>query len=248
MAENEKKTVNLTTPILVVLLTIASFLAGMFWTRLRGEELVKLPDGQVEKEAAQEVVAPPEVEPEAVLGEDDRAEIEKGGAAVKGEKGAPVTIVEFSEYECPFCKRYVDETYSQIWDEYGDQIYYVFHDYPLPFHPHAQQTAEAARCAGDQEGYWEMHDLLFANRDKWAAESKIDETLSSYAAELNLDTAEFDTCLSSGKHTQAVKDDFELGKKVGVSGTPSFFINGQMLVGAQPFSAFKSLIDVELGQ
>ena len=247
MAEENKKTVNLTNYILVFLLAVAAFLGGMVVkdflnkgsSSSKGEVRVAQPSPAPAKQAAGQ----PET---VVLGEEDQAEIEKGGAATKGAKDAPITIVEFSEYQCPWCQRYVEETYSQIFDEYGGQIYYIFRDYPLPFHQHAQKMAEAARCAGDQEKYWLMHDLLFEKRDDWVNEEKVDDKLMAYAKSLNLDLDQFSSCLDSGQHTQAVKDDVELGKKMGVSGTPSFFVNGQLLVGAQPFSAFKKLIDAQL--
>jgi len=247
MTEEQKKTINLTTPLLVILLVIASFLAGSFWTRLKTGQSGSQPAVQQGEEVAQASPAPQQPE-EVVLGEEDFAKIESGGAAVKGEKGAPITIVEFSEYECPYCKRYVDETYAKIWDEYGDQIYYVFHDYPLPFHAHAQKMAEVARCAGDQGKYWEMHDLLFKNHDEWAAITDVTDTVKNYADELGLDVSKFSSCLTSGKFTQAVNDDMALGQSAGVTGTPSFFINGQQLVGAQPFESFKAIIEAELNK
>lgn len=239
----EKKGTNLTTPILVVLLVAVSFLLGVTWTKLNYQKTEKPKNGGTEEQKAQTSPGP---EDPAVLGEKEMAEIVEGGAASKGEENAPITIVEFSEYQCPFCKRYVDETYVQIWEEYGDQIYYVFHDYPLAFHPHAQKAAEAARCAGDQGKYWEMHDLLFNERDKWAEKEEIGADLRNYATRLGLDKNRLEECLSSAKYTQAIKDDFALGEKIGVSGTPTFFINGQKIVGAQPFTTFKAIIDAEL--
>lgn len=244
MAE-ENKITSLTTPILVGLLVIAAFLVGMFWTKIRYIE-----QGEAPERVAQTSPAPEEVpeEGEIILGEEEIDRIETGGAAAKGDENAPITIVEFSEYECPFCKKYVDETYFKIWDEYGNQIYYVFHDYPLAFHPHAQKLAEVARCAGDQGQYWEMHDLIFEKREEWAEEENISSNIGSFVTQLGLDKAEFDACLSSGKHSQAVKDDFNLGTEVGVQGTPTFFINGQQLVGAQPFESFAAIIDAELAK
>lgn len=242
MAE-EKKIPNLTIPILVGLLVIASFLLGSLWTRIRYGQ----PPIPQEQEQLAQVSPSPEGPAEGeVLGEQDRTKIEQGGAAIKGEEGTLITIVEFSEYQCPYCGRYFNDAYQQIWDEYGDKIRYIFHDYPLPFHPHAQKTSEAARCAGDQGQYWEMHDLLFEKQSEWSAEENIDSNLTNYTSQLGLDTTEFNDCLSSGKHTQAVKDDMSLGQSVGVSGTPTFFINGQKLVGAQPFTAFQAIIEKEL--
>ena len=132
--------------------------------------------------------------------------------------------------------------------DYGDKIRYVFHDYALPFHANAKNAAMASRCAADQDKYWEYHENLFVKQTDWSeiAVDKINDKFTSYATELGLKTADFKTCVDSKKHEKAVDDDMALGQKVGVQGTPSFFINGQMLVGAQPYSAFKTIIDEAL--
>lgn len=242
-----KKPANLTNYILILLLVAAAFLAGMFVKdTASGGEVAGKQDVVVQNQPAE-----PQVEPEeenAPLTEADWAKVIQEGAAEKGPQNAKVTIVEFSEYECPYCQRYVQDAYAKIFAEYGDQIRYVFHDYPLPFHANAQLTSEAARCAGDQGKYWEMHDDLFEKRDEWTAATDVKATLANLAAGIGLNKASFSSCLESGKHTQAVKDDMALGQSVGVSGTPSFFVNGQRLVGAQPFEAFKTIIDQELNK
>lgn len=245
MAEEEKKAEKVrtyTTPILFALAVVVAFLAGIFLTRWLSSRR-----GEVPEQAAQASPAPAAPE-EMILGVEQIAKIESGGAGIKGEEGAPITIVEFSEYQCPFCGRYVEGAYVQIWDKYGDQIRYIFRDFPLQFHPHAQIMAEAARCAGDQDQYWEMHDLIFEAQADWSQKETVDADISSFAIQLGLDKGEFDSCLDSGKHTQAVKDDQQLGAEMGVQGTPTFFINGQKLVGAQPFASFKEIIDAELVQ
>ena len=117
----------------------------------------------------------------------------------------------------------------------------VFRDFPLSFHPEALPAAEAAECAGDQGKYWEYHDELFKNQQLLSS-----SLYPQLASQLGLDTAKFQQCLDSGKHTQEVQNDFAYGSQAGVSGTPTFFINGVMLVGAQPYSAFKQVIDAEL--
>jgi len=230
-----KGEINFLTLVLVAALVAAAFFVGKYLERSEGIEV---------KESQQ--VVQEEEQGSIILGESESKLISEEGAASKGNKDAPVTIVEFSEYECPYCKSYVDETYVRIIEEYGDQIYYVFRDYPLAFHQHSQETAEAARCAGDQGEYWAMHDLLFAERDEWAEKTDITSNLISYAQNLGLNTQQFSSCLSSGKYIQAIEDDLALGEKVGVSGTPSFFINGKMLVGAVPFENFQALIEEEL--
>jgi len=241
--ENGKKKSSYTALVLVVLLAIAAFLAGSFFTKIQyqksqGQEAKASPTPTTVAQKPQELPA--------VLGAAETAKIAENAAAVKGKEDALVTIVEFSEYQCPFCKRYVDQTYFKIWEKYGDSLRYIFQDYPLAFHSHAQKLAEAARCAGEQDKYWQMHDLLFEMREEWVEKQDIVQNLTSYAQRLALNVDQFDNCLSSGKFTQAVKDSFALGQEVGVSGTPTFFINGRKLVGAQPFENFAKIIDDEL--
>ncbi|HUV42458.1 MAG TPA: DsbA family protein [Patescibacteria group bacterium] len=243
MAE-EKKERSLTTIIIFVLALIVAFLIGMFVMRFLGQ------GGEGKKEIAQASPAPQAAQEQGeVLGEEQIKKIESGGAAVKGEENAPVTIVEFSEYQCPYCGKYVMESYPQILEEYGDQIRYIFHDFPLQFHAHAQKMAEAARCAGDQGQYWQMHNLIFENQEEWSGKESVDADIDNFVSQLNLlNKAEFDTCLDSGKYTQVIETDRDLGLEVGVQGTPTFFINGQMLVGAVPFSNFKTIIEAELAK
>jgi protein-disulfide isomerase len=161
---------------------------------------------------------------------------ERGGGAK-----APVTIIEFSDYQCPFCKR-AEDSVDQVMKTYGDKVRLVFRDYPLPFHPQARPAAEAANCANAQGKFWEYHGKLFANQSALAADN-----LKSYAKDLGLDTAKFDQCLDGDKAVKlAIDKDIADGGKVGVNGTPAFFINGRMLSGAQPFEKFKEVIDEEL--
>jgi protein-disulfide isomerase len=158
----------------------------------------------------------------------------------KGPAGAPVQIVEYSDFQCPYCSR-VGATLKQITEKYGDQVQILFRDFPLPFHNRAQAAAEAAQCAHEQGKFWEYHDLLFSKQNALEAEQ-----LKQYAAELGLDATRFGACLDQGSFAQAVKDDHSQGGKLGVSGTPAFFINGRFLSGAQPYEAFARIIDEEL--
>ena len=163
--------------------------------------------------------------------------------AVRGDKNAPVTMVEFSDYECPFCERHFTQTHPQIIKEYVDtgKVKIVFRDFPLPFHPNAQKAAEAAECAGEQDKYWEMHDKLFQNQSALGIDK-----LKQYAKDLGLDASKFNQCLDSGAMASEVKKDAEDGSAVGINGTPGFIINGTLVSGAQPFSAFKTVIDAAL--
>jgi protein-disulfide isomerase len=153
---------------------------------------------------------------------------------------APIKIVEFSEFACPYCSR-VNPTIDQVKETYGDKVALVFRDFPLPMHKDAPKAGEASHCANDQGKFWEMHDLMFANQRKLTPED-----LKGYAAELALDEAAFAECLDSGKYADNIEADMADGAAVGVSGTPAFFINGQFINGARPFESFKEIIDAEL--
>jgi protein-disulfide isomerase len=171
-----------------------------------------------------------------------RFDVEGGGDnPVYGDwDSAPIQIVEFSEFQCPYCSR-VNPTIEQVKEEYGDKVAITFRDYPLPMHKDAQKAAEAGHCAEAQDKFWEIHDLMFANQRAL----KVDQ-LKGYAVEAGLDAAAFNECLDSGQFADRVEANKLAGDKVGVSGTPAFFINGQFLNGARPFQSFKEVIDSEL--
>lgn len=163
---------------------------------------------------------------------------------VKGDEDAPVTIIEFSDFQCPFCARFYSETLPQLQSQYVDtgKVKLVFRDFPLTsIHPQAQKAHEASECADEQDKFWEYHDILFENQGSLDVAS-----LKSYAADLRLDTNKFNTCLDSGKYAGEIRKDTADGAQAGVTGTPSFFVNGQQLVGAQPFSAFQQAIEAAL--
>jgi protein-disulfide isomerase len=159
----------------------------------------------------------------------------------RGAKDAPITIVEFSDFQCPFCKSVI-ATVKQVMDKYPGKVRWVFRDFPIPvLHPAAVKAHEAARCAAEQGKFWEYHDLLF---DKTSRQTP--EELKQYAKDLKLDSASFGQCLDSGRQEAAVNRDVEDGTRLGVTGTPTFFINGRQLVGAQPLTTFQRVIDSEL--
>ena len=178
-----------------------------------------------------------------ILLEPPRTEVSLDGAAyTSGDKDAEIVLVEFSDYECPFSKR-AQATVTRIRDEYKGKIYYAFFDYPLPFHQHSREAHEAARCAGEQGKYFEYGAQLFENQQKHGVED-----LKKYAKDLGLDMKAFDTCLDAGKSAAEVQQSAEKGSRLGVSGTPAFFINGIMISGAQPFESFKEILDTELAR
>jgi protein-disulfide isomerase len=159
-----------------------------------------------------------------------------------GPEDAGVVIVEFSDFQCPYCAKFAVETFPGIRDTYGDQVRFIFRDFPLNvIHPAAQKAAEAAQCAQDQGSFWEYHDLLFANQNALALPD-----LKSYAAQIGLDTGQFDECLDSGKNAQEVALDMQDGHTAGVTGTPAFIVNGQLVSGAQPIEVFRAVIDQAL--
>ena len=163
-----------------------------------------------------------------------------GKEPVKGPADAPVTLVEFTDFECPFCSK-VRPSLKEVENTYGKKVRLVFKHQPLPFHKNAFPAAEASLCANDQGKFWEMEEQLFTNnRNLTRAE------LDGHAKSVGLDAGKFTTCMSARKYKQQVLDDQEMADRVTATGTPAFFINGRKISGAQPFSAFKALIDEEL--
>jgi protein-disulfide isomerase len=172
------------------------------------------------------------------------------GVPALGEPDAPVTILEFSDFQCPYCRQHALQTLPQIREAYVQtgQVRYVFKDFPLPSHANAQIAAEAARCAGAQGAYWAMHGRLFEGQKAWAPQAEADarETLIGYAQDLGLDGEALRLCLESGEYGQLVRMDEWEGQQAGVQGTPSFVINGQLVAGAQPYEAFAEIIEAAL--
>ena len=173
-----------------------------------------------------------------------------GSVTPKGNIAAPLTLIEFSDYQCPFCKRHADQTVPQLMKDYVDsgKMRYVFRDFPLEsIHPRAVKAAEAARCAGDQGKYWDMHGRLFANQ-----RALDPEQLVEHARAIGLEERAFKDCLEQGKHVAAIKKDLEDGTKLGVRGTPTLVLgvsdgdqvkNAVVIRGAQPLAVFKAEID-----
>ena len=158
----------------------------------------------------------------------------------KGPDSAPIKIVEFSDFECPFCSR-VNPTIQQVIDKYGDKVQIVFRQFPLSIHPAAQKAAEASLCANDQGKFWEMHDAMFADQRNLGVDN-----LRTMAESLELDMGTFNQCLDSDKYYETVQDDMRDGVMAGVSGTPALFVNGRFLNGAVPFDQIAEIIDEEL--
>ena len=191
---------------------------------------------------AEAYAPPPQEEPQQPAGPLD---VPIGDAFSIGDPDATITIVEYTDFQCPFCSRHFTETYPQILEEYVNTgvVRYVFKDFPLnSIHPQAAEAAEAARCAGDQDHFPEMHDLLFTDQSRWVNQQSTNIFIG-YAQNLGLDTDAFSECLTSGKYESAVNADLQEGVQLGVTGTPAFFINGYPVSGAQPFAVFQQAIE-----
>ncbi len=181
-------------------------------------------------------------EPVKILLVQPRVKVESSGNPSAGGKDAPVTIVEFSDFQCPFC-RAAETAVKTVKDKYGDKIRLVYLDFPLGMHAHAMDAARAGRCAGEQGKFWELHDAMFADQSKLApADLKAD------AKRLGLDTKAFDTCFDANKYDASIHKNMSQGQALGVTATPTFFVNGRQILGAQPAEQFEQIIDEELAQ
>jgi protein-disulfide isomerase len=159
-----------------------------------------------------------------------------------GPENAPITIIEFSDYECPFCRKWHVEVYSRLVETYPGQIKFVYRDFPLTnIHPDAFPAAEAASCAGDQGVYWPYHELLFGMEFGLGQDA-----YRQYAEQLGINMEKFNSCLEEGKFKEEIQADFEYAAQLGVRSTPTFFINGIAVVGAQSYEVFQQVIEREL--
>ncbi len=170
-----------------------------------------------------------------------RVEVAATGPAKGGPAGAPVTIVEFSDFQCPFCGR-VTPTLQEVVSKYGSKVRLVFRQFPLPMHSNAAKAAEAAECANDQGKFWEMHDAMFKDQGALA----VDSLKTKAAAIPGINAAAFNSCLDSGKDQPLVQADMKAGNKAGVNGTPAMFINGRFISGAVSADELSKIIDDEL--
>lgn len=231
----KKSTFHLLLAALVVVLMTTSFLAGYsIGSSGRTAQIVAAPS---QNGGTQQPQVPSRI---SVSTDDD---------PVKGAANAKVTVIEFSDFQCPFCSRFFSQSFGQIEKDYIDtgKVLFVYRDFPLDsIHPQAVPGALAANCANEQGKFWEYHDKIFQNQ-----ESMSDASYKAWAAELGLNTQQFNQCYDSKKYQSEVQKDFQDGAAAGVSGTPTFFIGSpskgyQQLVGAQPFAVIKQVIDAEL--
>lgn len=170
-----------------------------------------------------------------------RSEVALDGAPVRGAANAPITLVEFSDFHCPFCRK-VEPLIDELRAKYGAKLRFVYRDYPLDnLHPQARMAAEASHCADEQGKFWEFHERLFKNDPETSQAG-----LNRVAKEIGMDVTAFETCSSSGKYKSLVQASALEGARLGVEGTPTFFINGRILVGLQPIGTFVRIIEEEL--
>jgi len=229
---NSKKSFSagLVTGIAVVAVIGFLVMAGMYWQEKNLSNTANL-SGQIDNDQEQEInqPAPAPSKTEIAIIDSDH---------IRGNKNAPVTIIEFSDFQCPYCSSF-HETMKQVVKNYPDDVKWVYKHFPLDsIHPYARKAAEASECAADQDKFWEYADKLFDNQ------SGINQNYFSKAAgEIGLNTNQFDKCLDSGKYKLKVNADYQQGIEAGVRGTPGNFINGQSVPGALPYEQMKSIID-----
>lgn len=240
-----KKVPGVVLPAAIVLagILVAASIIGKAY--LRGDKVSDSDEGGA---GSQKVQATRPSNESEVAGVETISLIPDGTDPVLGEPDAPVLMIEFSEFPCPFCERYSLETFPKIKEEYIDtgKIRYVFKDF-LVHGESAAQVGLVAQCAFEQDAFWEMHDLLFERRDDWlqAEEAEKAELFQSYADELELDLEELEVCIEAG--SDDLESDTAEGQGVGIQGTPSFLIGGELLVGAQPYEKFQEVIEKALG-
>ncbi|MEN4013851.1 MAG: thioredoxin domain-containing protein [Bellilinea sp.] len=241
---------------LVIVLVVIFFGAGLLtgylaWGQPLAQSSQALEDALSRAEAAEAVLQQagmgspgepqPTRDPDAPI-EVVRYPVDEANNPSFGPADAPITIIEFSDYECPFCTRWHAEVWPKLLETYGEKIRLVYRDFPLSsIHPNASEAAEAANCANEQGKFWEYHDLLFQ-----ASQGLGREAYEAYASQLDLDLDGFKACLDEKRYADEVTADYEFARQLGVQSTPTFFINGVALIGAQPFEVFQEVIDLEL--
>jgi protein-disulfide isomerase len=228
------------TQILIALLILAAFLLGVLYTKVQ----------YLEKNGSGTITANPTDQTGEQTPPAKKVDVETGHLPSLGNKNAKVVMVEFSDFECPFCKQYFDETFAKVKKDYVDsgKVVVYYRHFPLDFHPAAKPAALASECANEQNKFWDFHDLVFTNQaditSKTAEEVII--ALKGFATTLGLNQQQFDNCLDSEKYKNNVEKDAADGSTAGVSGTPTFYINGIPVVGALPYETFKTELDKAL--
>lgn len=235
------------TPILIALLVIAAFAIGVLVTKVSYLEKGITPNTDTTVGTTGGAPAP------AAPAPGQKVDVSNGHLQILGEKNAKVTVIEFSDFQCPFCEQWFKTVEPDLIKEYVNtgKVKFVYRQFPLTsIHPNAYKASSASECANEQGKFWGYHDLLFKNQAAWsnldsaAAAAKFKE----YAGTLGLNTGNFNSCLDSDKYKSEIDKDLADGTAAGVNGTPATFVNGQSVIGAQPFASFKALIDAELAK
>lgn len=235
------------TYILFILLIIAAFLLGVLVTKVQYLEKGIALSGNSDTTGTNELTDE-NLAPQQPTGPVDVA---VGNLPPLGKEDAPVTLIEFSDFECPFCNSFYTDVLPQLKKDYLDtgKAKLYFRHFPLTsIHPNAQLASEASECANDQGQFWDYHNVLFENQNEWASLTggTYEAKLTEYATSLGLDSSSFQECLTSGKFTENVNTDLEEGAQAGVDGTPATFVDGYLIVGAVPYDQFKVQIDAQL--
>lgn len=252
---NNKKSISTGAIIaLVAVVAIAAFFAGSYFSNLNTDTVTKSElDSAVAKLEAKIASIPTSGQPTQPP---QPIKISLDDDPVRGNPDAPITILEFSDFQCPFCARFYGQTLPSIKEEYIDtgKVNFVYRDFPIQsIHPNALPAAVASECANEQGKYWEYHDILFEKQNSWAKldSSTLISTFSQYANDLGLQGEQFDSCLETGKYLEEIQNDLNDGRSYDVTGTPGFFIGNEeigfvKISGAQPFESFKRVIDAQL--
>lgn len=255
MEENENKiivkksTFTSLVVVLIIAIAISAFFAGSYVSNMNSDKVTQsdLDNAFAKLEEKIRTNSQPSVQPNT-----QPIKVSIDDDPMKGNPNAPITIIEFSDYECPFCKKFYTDTLPLIEENYINtgKVNFVYRDFPIQsIHPNAVSTAMAAECADDQEMFWPYHDMIFENKSTWEkqrGQSLVSE-LVQYADVLGLDTKEFTICLESNKHLDEVRNDLQDGQSYGITGTPGFFIgndnSGYIKVsGAKPYQAFAEIL------
>ena len=238
---------------LVVVVAVAAFFAGSYFSNLDSDLVTKSEFKDAILKLESKIVNTQQAESQP----SQSVKISLDDDPIRGDPNAPITILEFSDFQCPFCARFHVQTFPLLLEEYIDagKVNLVYRDFPIQsIHPNALPAAVAAECANEQGKYWEYHDTLFEKQSVW---SRLDSnaaisTFSQFATDVGLEQQQFDSCLGSGKYLEEVQHDISDGREYGITGTPGFFIGNEeigfvKINGAQPFDIFKRVIDAQLG-
>ena len=237
---------------LVAAVAAAAFFGGSYFSNLDSDTVTQSELNDAISKLESKIVSAPQAPSQPL----QPVKISLDNDPIRGDPNAPITIVEFSDFQCPFCARFHVQTLPLIIEEYIDagKVNLVYRDFPIQsIHPNALPAAVAAECANEQGKYWEYHDILFEKQSGW---SKLDSntalsTFSQYATDINLEQQQFDSCLGSGKYLEEVQGDLSDGRDYDITGTPGFFIGNEeigfvKINGAQPFDSFQRIIDAQL--